>query len=106
MVEKNFSDRLHLKVDARDASFNQHAPAYKAYFDAELLQKHLPPTSGIRTADSALLVTFGNALPDDTVDALKETKFVNVYGRVIEYRPCVNRAVERPFYELIISIRR
>lgn len=85
MVEKNFSDRLHLKVDARDASFNQHAPAYKAYFDAELLQKHLPPTSGIRTADSALLVTFGNALPDDTVDALKETKFVNVYGRVIEH---------------------
>ncbi|MHA1927624.1 MAG: hypothetical protein ACTSV2_03480 [Candidatus Thorarchaeota archaeon] len=85
MVEKNFSDILHLNVDEKEALFKQHAPAYKVYFDAELLQKHLPPTSGVRTADLTLLTTLGKALPDDAAEALAETNFVNVYGRVVEH---------------------
>ena len=84
MVEKNFTDRIRVDIDNKDATFKHHSSGFKSFYDEDLLQKHLPPTSGVLTADSALVASLGKILPEATIEALKETNFVNVYGRVLQ----------------------
>ncbi|UCE10268.1 MAG: hypothetical protein JSW61_15055 [Candidatus Thorarchaeota archaeon] len=83
MVEKAFKDRLHLEVHPSRMTFDQVDGDLTASFDEGLLQKHLPPTGGVLSADSVLATTLQSVLPQDTVQALEETEFVDVFGRVV-----------------------
>ncbi|MHA2135351.1 MAG: hypothetical protein ACW99J_15940 [Candidatus Thorarchaeota archaeon] len=85
MIEKPFKDRLHLEVDPSDMTFNQVEAGLTASFDEQLLQGHLPPTSGVESGDSILAAALQSVLPPDTVQALQETEFVNVFGRVVRH---------------------
>ncbi|MFW9799221.1 MAG: hypothetical protein ACFFD9_02195 [Candidatus Thorarchaeota archaeon] len=84
MVEKKYKDQLHLKVPHTDMTFKQRAGRSQAFYDRNLLEANLPPTTGVLTADNTLLKTLGHILPKETSEALEATEFVNVFARVVE----------------------
>lgn len=84
MVEKNFLDRLRINVSTDDMTFREHADGLESYFDPNLLQENLPPTSGVRTSDSTLASSLDRVLPEPTKEALNETEFIGVFGRIIK----------------------
>ncbi|NHI89298.1 MAG: hypothetical protein EAX87_07230 [Candidatus Thorarchaeota archaeon] len=83
MVEKEFADKLHVKVPLANLSFKEHESGLSANFDKKLLQEHLPRTQGIVTGDRLLADTLDTVMPDSTRDALRDTDFVGVFGRVV-----------------------
>jgi hypothetical protein len=84
MVVKKHRDLLHVEFPPSKMTFNQRSGGSHAFYDKHLLEANLPPTSGVMTADRTLLKSLGNVLPDATREALQETEFVNVFGRVVE----------------------
>ncbi|MDF1538353.1 MAG: hypothetical protein P1Q69_05575 [Candidatus Thorarchaeota archaeon] len=84
MVEKRFSDTLRLQIKPKSMNFSRADNGLSVSYDEKLLQKHLPLIAGLRTSDRTLAATLGKYIPDDTVDALKSTEFVNVHGRVVK----------------------
>jgi len=86
LVEKKFSDRLHVKVPLHDLRFDEREFGLAAEFDKQLLQKHLPRTQGIVNGDVTLANTLSTVIPDATRQALRETDFVGVFGRVVRQK--------------------
>jgi hypothetical protein len=86
LVEKKFTDRLRIKVPLHEIRFNEHDFGISAEFDKQLLQKHLPRTQGIVTGDSTLANTLSTLMPDATREALRETEFLGVFGRVVRQK--------------------
>ncbi|OLS31127.1 MAG: hypothetical protein ThorAB25_04970 [Candidatus Thorarchaeota archaeon AB_25] len=86
MVEKKFTDRLRVHVPLHELRFNEHEFGISAEFDKHLLQKHLPRTQGIVKGDITLANTLSAVMPDATREALRETDFVGVFGRVVRQK--------------------
>ncbi len=82
MVEKKF--RHLIAVSPESTSFKNVDRNLVAWYDEDLLQKHLPPTAGVTTADGLLAKSLSNYLPEETVDALNATDFVGVFGRIVQ----------------------
>jgi hypothetical protein len=86
MVEKDFTDRLRIHILPHELKFDEHEKGLSAEFDKKLLQKHLPRTQGIVTGDRILANTLSTVMPDSTREALRETEFVGVFGRVVKQK--------------------
>jgi len=76
--------RVRPKLD--EMAFTEHEFGLTAEFDKHLLQKHLPRTQGITTGDKTLANTLNIVIPDATREALHETEFVGVFGRVMKQK--------------------
>jgi len=83
MVEKEHSAQLRVNPATDRMTFTEHIKGLKAEFDRSLLEKYLPITSGVRNGDKALAEHLGIMIPDSTQEALKETQFIGVFGRVL-----------------------
>lgn len=83
MVEKKYSDFLRIHPKPSEITFREHVSGVTADFDQALLQEYLPVTSGVQNGDQILTNTLGVVIPDATREALKQTDFIGVYGRVI-----------------------
>ena len=83
MVEKKYQERLQIKVPSDKLTFAKHADNLVSYFDQKLLQENLPPTSGVIHSDKALAESLDRVLPESTKDALDQTEFIGVFGRII-----------------------
>lgn len=86
MVEKKFTDRLRVHVPLHKLRFDEVEFGISAEFDKHLLQKHLPRTQGIVKGDRTLANTLSTLMPDATREALRETEFVGVFGRVVRQK--------------------
>ena len=64
-------------------TFTEHVDGLTVEFDQELLTKHLPITSGVQGGDKALAKTLGAVIPEATRQALLDTEFIGVHGRVV-----------------------
>ena len=67
-------------------TFTEHVSGLTVEFDQDLLTKYLPVTSGVKGGDRALAETLGAVIPEDTRQALLDTDFIGVYGRVVRSR--------------------
>jgi hypothetical protein len=83
LVEKRFIDRLRIKVPLHELRFDEREFGISAEFDKHLLQKHLPRTQGVVTGDRTLAETLSAVMPDSTREALRDTEFIGVFGRVV-----------------------
>ncbi|MFO7836003.1 MAG: hypothetical protein R6V83_05060 [Candidatus Thorarchaeota archaeon] len=83
MVEKRFGEYLRVKPKRHKMAFNNHEVGINAKYDQDLLQEHLPLTQGVATGDQNLVKTLGEVIPKSTVEALKSTEFIGVFGRVL-----------------------
>jgi hypothetical protein len=86
MVTKKYGDMLRPNIDEDTMTFNEVYQGLTASFDERLLKDNLPPVSGVRSSDALLVSGLGKYIPKETVEALKSTEFVNVYGRVVTDR--------------------
>ncbi|MHA3964783.1 MAG: hypothetical protein AM325_014730 [Candidatus Thorarchaeota archaeon SMTZ1-45] len=86
MVKKEFTDKLRVRAPLDQLRFNEHEGGLSAEFDKHLLEKHLPRTQGIVTGDRTLADTLNTVIPDSTRNALRETEFVGVFGRVVKQK--------------------
>ena len=86
MVEKNFTDRLRVHVPLHELRFDEVEFGISAEFDKHLLHQHLPRTQGIVKGDITLADTLSTVMPDTTREALRETEFVGVFGRVVKQK--------------------
>ncbi|MFW9851249.1 MAG: hypothetical protein ACFFF4_19140, partial [Candidatus Thorarchaeota archaeon] len=86
MVTKRFGDMLRPNIKKHAITFDEVVHGLTATFDERLLRDNLPPVSGVRTADMALASGLGKYIPEETLEALKDTEFINVYGRVVTDR--------------------
>ncbi|MFX1485061.1 MAG: hypothetical protein ACFFCP_17925, partial [Promethearchaeota archaeon] len=84
MVEKKYKNRIRLFVPPEKMTFTEHENGLSAKFDRELLQRHLPLTSGVIKADRTLADSLSTVIPEGTRDALRQTDFVGVFGRVVK----------------------
>ncbi|MFX1369181.1 MAG: hypothetical protein ACFFAY_11320 [Promethearchaeota archaeon] len=84
MIEKKHGKLLRTEVKPSMMTFKRHAHGLHANYDHDLLMRYLPPTSGVLSADSALVSSLGGVLPEATVDALRATEFLGIHGRVVE----------------------
>jgi len=66
--------------------FDEHEHGLSAEFDKHLLQEHLPRTQGIVNGDKTLANTLSAVIPDSTREALRDTEFVGVFGRVVRQK--------------------
>ncbi len=64
-------------------TFTEHVSGVSVEFDQALLTKYLPVTSGIKDGDRALAENLGGVIPEATCQALMDTDFIGVYGRVV-----------------------
>jgi hypothetical protein len=83
MVEKKYQDRLQIKVPSDELTFTEHADNLQSHYDQKLLQENLPPTSGVIHSDKVLAESLDRVLPESTKDALNQTEFIGVFGRII-----------------------
>jgi hypothetical protein len=86
LFEKKFTDRLRIKVPLHELRFDEHEFGIAAEFDKQLLQKHLPRTQGIVKGDRTLANALSTVIPDSTREALRDTEFVGVFGRVVRQK--------------------
>ena len=86
-MEKQFGNELRVGFSDSEMSFKHVDSGLKAEFDAQLLQKYLPQTSGVIGGDKILVNSLGRVIPDVTREALENTEFIGVYGRVIRGGP-------------------
>jgi len=84
MVEKKYSELLRVSPKPNKMTFKEHSRGLTAAFDRDLLEKHLPLTSGVLDGDNVLAQSIGVLIPEGTRTALKETQFIGVFGRVLE----------------------
>ncbi|MFW9921275.1 MAG: hypothetical protein ACFFED_16865, partial [Candidatus Thorarchaeota archaeon] len=82
MVEKPHLE--HIRISPKKLTFNLVDRNLVAWYDEGLLKKHLPPTSGVESADMNLVKGLSKYLPEDTKEALESTEFVNVFGRAVQ----------------------
>ncbi|MGQ4912471.1 MAG: hypothetical protein ACP6KW_09915 [Candidatus Thorarchaeota archaeon] len=82
-MEKKYRRALRVRPSPSDMTFNECAEGLVAYFDSDLLAKYLPPTLGAIDGDLELSRLLGGTIPDETGEALRETEFIGVYGRVL-----------------------
>jgi hypothetical protein len=64
-------------------TFTEHVSGVTVEYDQALLTKYLPVTSGIKDGDRALAENLGGVIPEATCQALMDTDFIGVYGRVV-----------------------
>jgi hypothetical protein len=83
LVEREFSAQLHITPDSGKMTFTEHVRELTAEYDRPLLEKYLPITSGVRDGDSKLAKQLGNVIPEDIRDALQDSNFIGVFGRVL-----------------------
>jgi hypothetical protein len=83
LVEKEYSALLSVNPAPDKTTFLEHVRGLNAEFDRSLLDKYLPITSGVQDGDRKLAEQFGVVIPEGTRDALKETNFIGVFGRVL-----------------------
>jgi hypothetical protein len=83
LVEKEYSEMLHVNPPPDEITFSEHTRGFQAEFDLFLLEKYLPVTSGVQDGDRNFAEKFGVAIPEGTREALKETNFIGVFGRVL-----------------------
>ncbi|MGY5859669.1 MAG: hypothetical protein RTU63_09885 [Candidatus Thorarchaeota archaeon] len=83
MVERKYSDLLRVRPRPDEMTFTEHVDGLTVEFDQALLEKYLPITSGVEGGDSALAKTLGVVIPEVTRQALLDTEFIGVYGRVV-----------------------
>jgi hypothetical protein len=86
LVVKEHTDRLRIHVPLHELRFNEHEKGLSAEFDKKLLQKYLPRTQGTINGDRTLADTLGTVIPDSTREALRDTEFVGVFGRVVRQK--------------------
>lgn len=86
MVAKDFTDRLRIEVPPHKLRFDEHESGLLVEFDKHLLEKHLPRTQGIVNGDKTLAKALNTVIPDSTREALRETEFVGVFGRVVKQK--------------------
>ncbi|MFW9793907.1 MAG: hypothetical protein ACFFEE_06390 [Candidatus Thorarchaeota archaeon] len=98
MVKKKHTDRIRLFVRPEDMSFNEHEGGLSAEFDRDLLQRHLPLTSGVLASDHNLANTLSTVIPEKTREALRESEFVGVYGRVVKRKESKSQICLQYFY--------
>jgi hypothetical protein len=84
MIEKEYSDLLHINPRFDTMTFTEHKNGLNARYDKALLEKYLPVTSGVLNGDRALADSLGVIIPDGIRNALKETEFIGVFGRVLK----------------------
>ena len=89
MVEKKFSELLRVHPKPGEMTFTEHVSGLTAEFDQVLLTKYLPITSGVQNGDRVLAETLGVVIPEATRQALLDTDFIGVHGRVVrsKYTP-------------------
>lgn len=86
LVNKKFTDRIRMFVSPEKITFNEHVDGLSTEFDRELLQRHLPLTSGVLKADKNLANALGTMIPESTREALRATDFIGVFGRVVKQK--------------------
>ena len=86
MVTKKFTDRLRIQVPLHELKFDEHERNLSVEFDRDLLQKHLPRTQGISNGDLTLANTLNTVIPNSTREALRDTEFLGVFGRVVKQK--------------------
>ena len=84
MVEKSFRELLQPEINHNSMTFTECDNGLSASFNDKLLQENLPLISGVRTGDRTLAAALGKYIPDETVEVLKSTEFVNVHGRIVK----------------------
>lgn len=98
MVDKKHTDRIRTFVPPDKMTFNEHVDGLSAEFDRNLLQHHLPLTSGVLKADETLANTLGTMIPEGTREALRATDFVGVFGRVVKQKGFKSNICLQYFY--------
>ena len=98
MVEKKHADHIRVLVHPEDMTFKEHEEGLSAEYDRKLLQQHLPLTSGILNGDQNLANALGTMIPESTRDALRETDFVGVFGRVVKQKGFQGNVCLQYFY--------
>ncbi len=83
MVEKKHLELLKIRPRPDEMTFTEHVSGLTVEFDQDLLTKYLPITSGVQGGDRALAETLGVVIPEATRQALLDTDFLGVYGRVV-----------------------
>jgi len=83
LVEKKYSELLRIRPKSDEMTFTEHVDELTVEFDQALLTKYLPVTSGVQGGDRALAKTLGVVIPEGTRQALLDTDFIGVYGRVV-----------------------
>ncbi|MHA1862894.1 MAG: hypothetical protein ACTSWA_03920 [Candidatus Thorarchaeota archaeon] len=86
MVEKKYSEFLRVNPQPDEMTFTEHVSGVTAEYDQALLTKYLPVTSGVKGGDRALADNIGSVIPKATRQALMDTEFIGVYGRVVSSR--------------------
>ncbi|TFG30535.1 hypothetical protein EU528_08135 [Candidatus Thorarchaeota archaeon] len=90
MVVKKYSELLRVRPRPDEMTFTEHVSGVTVDFDHSLLEKYLPITSGVQGGDKALAATLGVVIPEATREALLETDFIGVYGRVVRSKETPN----------------
>ncbi len=67
-------------------TFDEHEADLAVEYDRKLLQRHLPLTSGVLKGDRNLADTLSTVIPEGTRDALRDTDFLGVFGRVVKQK--------------------
>ncbi|MFW9843729.1 MAG: hypothetical protein ACFFEV_04070 [Candidatus Thorarchaeota archaeon] len=83
MVEKKYTELLRVRPRPDEMTFTEHVSGLSVEFDQTLLAKYLPVTSGVIGGDNTLAKTLGVVIPEVTRQALLDTEFIGVYGRVV-----------------------
>jgi hypothetical protein len=83
LVEKEYSEQLRINPPPDKMTFTEHVQGLKAEFDSSLLEMYLPITSGVQNGDRRLVEQLGVVIPEATRNALNETNFIGVFGRVL-----------------------
>jgi hypothetical protein len=83
LIQKKHAKKIRINPKTSSMTFSEVDDGLTAEYDASLLQKYLPPTQGVVSADPDLVAGLGGVIPEHTVKALNATEFVNVYGRVV-----------------------
>ncbi len=86
LVTKNHTESIRLFVHPENMTFEELEGGLSAEYDHDLLQQHLPLTSGVLTGDQNLADALGTMIPEGTRDALRDTNFVGVFGRVVKQK--------------------
>ena len=84
MVEKKYSELLRVSPRPDEMTFTEHVSGVTVEYDHALLTKYLPVTSGVQDGDHALAKSLGAVIPKATRQALMDTNFIGVYGRVVK----------------------
>jgi hypothetical protein len=84
MVEKEYSEYLRISPRVDKMTFKEHTRGLTAEYDKPLLEKYLPVTSGIINGDATIVRNHGMLIPEGIRDALMDTQFIGVFGRVLK----------------------